>query len=161
MEHLKRDRSLGDAECARMCFGAYRTNSKKRAVFDWIHEMVCDDCGQNATNCEFVSHCMKCKETYYQDCAKPIPDRPQRRLEKIKAIASLDENDKHCVLSPGMGDVCPMELKLKNNPRHPNITFEKCFRDGCDYQSYPYETYIYNRKLMAIGRKYEQVDKNL
>ena len=83
MEYIIRSPESGDRDSARMCFGVYRTNAAKKEVFDWIREMECDDCGQWATNCDVVYHCMKCKETYCQTCAKLIPDSASRRVERI------------------------------------------------------------------------------
>ena len=43
-----------------------------------------------------------------------------------------------------------MELKLKKMPRNGNVKFEMCFQDGCDYDTYPYDTDKYCQAVDEI-----------
>lgn len=90
---------------------------------------------------------MRCSETYCQDCAKLIPSSPNRRLAKIQGIAARDNNQQRWVFNLGADDVVPMEVKMRHNSRHSNVTFDMAFRNGCEYEAYPYETLIYSSRL--------------
>ena len=83
---------------------------------------------------------MECKESYCEDCARLIPDHPQRRMRQTKKAAELDENELHWIYNLGVDDYIPMQLKLQKIPWHRNVTFDRCYDDGCEYQTYPYDT---------------------
>ena len=81
MERIPRDRMQGDSECARMCFGVYKTQPENAELARMFDNFECDLCGQDVKNCRLVCHCPDCDEVYCQQCAREIPQNPKEWRE--------------------------------------------------------------------------------
>ena len=147
MERVPRDRSQGDAECARMSFGVYKTQPENAELARMFESFECDMCGQPVNNCRMVYHCHDCDEVYCQQCVREIPQNPRQRMERIKIQAESQENSLHWIYHVGKGDMERFDENLEKHPRLTNITFDSCIRDGCAAGPFPFETDIYCKKV--------------
>ena len=128
MERVKRNPLDGDEECARMCFGVYRTNAETKDLSEIIRELYCGDCGQPVTNCLYVYHCFERGEAYCADGAKAIPDNPQQRIKRIKEHAEQDDNKVHWVYNLGVDDEFETVDIASIHKRHVRQLFQRRMR---------------------------------